>query len=295
MRFILTSLLLATVHLVCGQNVESFGVFGGLNIPFTLDQGLRKDPRFFEKITIKGTPVGFYYGYDKTGYGFAMTPSFVRLGQNYIVKNTTGGEVGFREINMNYFTVPLALKIHINDLSFFRLSLVASVAPSFLINGKETVTHDASKLKYPSSVSVPTDPGYVQSYDGVFVPDINKMEYIAKDKFSPFQLFAAVGFRSDFDLNDDWSLNFDGRANFGIFDPRKTDYINQLKTPSGAPDINGNPGAPDLFGARRDVFLSGEIGICRIIQTKESFRVKHSGKPITQQAPKPKGKKKPKG
>jgi len=294
MRFILTSLLLATVHLVCGQNVESFGVFGGLNIPFTLDQGLRKDPRFFEKITIRGTPVGFYYGYDKTGYGFAMTPSFVRLGQNYIIKNTTGGEVGFREISMNYFTVPIALKIHINDLSFFRLSLVASIAPSFLITGKETLTHDASKLKYPVGISIPTDPGYVQSYDGVFVPDVNKLEYIAKDKFSPFQLFAAVGFRSDFDLNDDWSLNFDGRANFGIFDPRKSDYINQLKSPSGPPDINGNPGAPDLFGARRDVFLSGEIGICRIIQTKESFRVKHSGKPITQQAPKPKGKKKPK-
>ncbi len=294
MRFILASLLLVTVHLVRGQNVESFGVFGGFNIPFTLDQGLRKDPRFYEKITIKGTPVGFFYGYDKTGYGFAMTPSFVRLGQDYIIKNTTGGEVGLREINMNYLTVPLALKIHINDISFFRLSLVASIAPSFLIGGKETITHDPSKLKYPAGVSVPTDPGYVQSYDGVFVPDVNKLEYVSKDKFSPFQLFAAIGLRSDFDLNDDWSLNFDGRANFGIIDPRKTDYINQLKTPSGSPDIDGNPGAPDLFGARRDVFLSAEIGICRIIQTKESFRVKHSGKPITQQAPKPKAKKKPK-
>lgn len=294
MRVIMTSLLLLAVHLVSGQNVESFGVFGGLNVPLTLDQGLHKDPRYFPKVILRGSPVGFFYGYDKTGFGFAMTPSYVRLGQKYIIKNTTGGEVGFRDITMNYFTVPLALKIHINDLSFFRLSLVASVAPSFLINGKETITHDPAKLKYPAGVSIPSDPGYVQSYDGVFVPEINTQEYVSKDKFSSFQLFGAIGLRSDFDLNDDWSLNFDGRANFGIFDPRKADYINQLKTPTGSNDFNGNPGAPDLFGTRRDVFLSGEIGICRIIQTKEQFKVRHSGKPITQQTPKPKGKKKPK-
>ena len=294
MRYILASLLLLVMHLACGQNVESFGVFGGLNIPFTLDQGLHDDPRYFSKVIIKGSPVGFYYGYDKTGYGFAMTPSLVRLGQKFVIQNTTGGEVGFRDIDLNYITVPLALKIHINDLSFFRLSLVAAISPSFMIGGKETISHDASKLKYPAGVSIPTDPGYVKSYDGVFVPEVKDQVYVAKDKFSPFQLFGAIGFRSDFDLNDDWSLNFDGRANFGIFDPRKTDYVNQLKNPSGPPDVNGNPGAPDLFGARRDVFLSAEIGICRIIQTKESFRVKHSGKPITQQAPKPKGKKKPK-
>lgn len=294
MRFMMTSLLLLAVHLVSGQNVESFGVFGGLNIPLTLDQGLHKDPRYFPKVILRGSPIGLFYGYDKTGFGFAMTPSYVRLGQKYIIKNTTGGEVGLRDITMNYFTVPLALKIHINDLSFFRLSLVASIAPSFLINGKETITHDPAKLKYPAGVSIPSDPGYVQSYDGVFVPEINNQEYVSKDKFSAFQLFGAIGLRSDFDLNDDWSLNFDGRANFGIFDPRKADYINQLKTTSGPNDFNGNPGAPDLFGTRRDVFLSGEIGICRIIQTKEQFRVRHSGKPITQQTPKPKGKKKPK-
>jgi len=35
MRFILTGLLLVAYQLVLSQNVESFGVFGGLNIPFT--------------------------------------------------------------------------------------------------------------------------------------------------------------------------------------------------------------------------------------------------------------------
>ena len=83
MRLIFSSLLLATSHLVMSQNTESFGVFGGLNVPFTIDQGLYKDPRFVAKGVIHGTPVGVYYGYDKSGYGFALTPCYVMLGQTY--------------------------------------------------------------------------------------------------------------------------------------------------------------------------------------------------------------------
>ena len=280
MRFIFTGLLLVTAQLAQSQNVESFGIFGGLNVPFTIDQGLHKDPRFAAKAVLRSTPVGFFYGYDKSGYGFALTPSYLQIGQVYKIRNTTGGDVGFRDVNMHYFTVPVALKIHINDISFFRLSLVASIAPSFLINGEETFDHDASKLKYPAGVSVPTDPGYAISYDGVFVPLVRKQVHVSKDKFSAFQLFGAMGLRSDFDLSDDWSLNFDGRANFGIFDSRTPAYIQQLTTPAGPADVNGNPGAPDLYGARRDVFISLEIGICRIFPSKEKFKVKQTDRSV---------------
>jgi hypothetical protein len=280
MRFIFTGLLFVIHHLVLSQNVESFGVFGGLNVPFTIDQGLHKDPRFVAKGVLRASPIGFYYGFDKSGYGFAVTPLYLQIGQVFKIRNTSGGDVGFRNVKMHYFTVPVALKIHINDLSFFRLSLVASIAPSLLLNGQETFTHIASKLKYPSGVSVPTDPGYSISYDGVFVPQVTNQVYVSKDKFSAFQLFGAIGLRSDFDLNDDWSLNFDGRANFGIFDSRTPAYVQQLTTRSGPPDVNGKPGAPDLYGSRRDIYISLEIGICRTFQSKEKFKVKQTNRSV---------------
>jgi len=288
MRFILTGLQLVVYHLVLSQNVESFGVFGGLNVPFTIDQGLQKDPRFVGKGVLRASPIGFYYGYDKSGYGFALTPSYLQIGQVFKIKNTSGGDVGLRNVRMHYFTVPAALKIHVNDLAFFRLSLVASIAPSLLLNGQERITHTSAKLKYPSGVSVPSDPGYSISYDGVFVPQVTNQVYVSKDKFSAFQLFAAIGLRSDFDLNDDWSLNFDGRANFSIFDSRTPAYVRQLTARNGPPDVNGNSGAPDLYGTRRDIFISLEIGLCRTFQSKEKFQQKR-GSNIKPRGKKPRG------
>lgn len=280
MKAVFTGFLLFVFTQATSQNVEAFGIFGGFNFPFTVDQGLQKDPRFYGKLTIRATPVGFSYGYDRVGHGILLTPNYTITGQKFIIKNTTGGEVGTRDVKMNYFSVPVALKLHINDMSFFRLSLVAAITPSFLINGQETYTisspGQSTKLKYPPGVSVPTDPGYEIVYDGVFVPDMEDEVYVSKDKYNAFQLFAAVGLRSDFDLNDDWSINFDGRANFGILDTRNTTYLDQLKNPSGPADINGNPGAPDLYGQRRELFLSASFGISRIIQTKQKFKAKSS-------------------
>jgi len=285
MKFRYIFLLLFISSLCTAQNIESFGVFGGFNIPFTIDQGLKKDLRYYGKFTIRGTPFGFTYGYDKVGYGFVVTPQFLQIGQKFTIKNTTGGEVGTRDVKMNFVSIPMALKIHINDMAFFRLSMVAALNLQYLIKGQETVTHSASKLRYPNNVHIPTDPGYTKVYDGVFVPDVNKQVYVDNDKFKPLQLFAAVGLRSDFDLSDDWSINFDGRANFGIFDPRKNDYITQLKQPADAPDV---------YGQRRDVYLSGSIGISRIIQIKEKFHHKKTKVVGNKHYPKPQGIKKPK-
>lgn len=272
-------------HLAQAQNVESFGVYGGLNFPFTIDEGLKKDTRFYGQFTLRATPFGFCYGYDKVGFGFVVTPGYFQVGQKFTIKNTIGGEVGSREVRMNYATLPVALKIHINDMAFFRLSMVAGINLQYLVSGKELITHSASKLRYPAGVKVPEDQGYSVVYDGVFVPDVKDLEYVSSDKFNKFQLGAGVGLRSDFDISDDWSINFDGRANFGIFDPRKKDYINTLKSTSDA---------PDLYGQRREVFLTVAVGINKIIQIKDSFQGKRTAKVKPSQVGKPRGKK-PKG
>jgi hypothetical protein len=286
MKVSYTALFLLITHLTLAQDIESFGFFGGFNVPFTIDQGLKKDPRFYGKFTLRGTPFGFNYGYDRVGHGFVITPQYLQIGQKFVIQNTIGGEVGTRNVRMDYISVPIALKLHITDMAFFRLSMVAAVNFQYMVKGTETYTHTASKLKYPASVKIPTDPGYTQVYDGVFVPDVKDLVYVDKDKFKPFQLFAGIGLRSDFDISDDWSINFDGRANFGIFDPRKSDYIEQLKQTANV---------PDLYGQRRDVYLSATVGISRIVQIKQKHKSRSSGKLVGNKFyPKPQGTKKPK-
>lgn len=283
--FLLFLIIIGCSWQAMAQNIESFGVFGGLNFPFTIDEGLRKDPRFYGQFTLRASPFGICYGYDKVGYGFAITPAFYQVGQKFIIKNTIGGEVGTRDVRMNYISIPVALKVHINDMAFFRLSMVAALNFNYLVSGKEIFTHSSAKLRYPASVVVPNEPGYSSVYDGVFVPEVKDLEYVTNDKFKPFQLFAGIGLRSDFDISEDWSINFDGRANFGIFDPRKEEYLNQLK---GSTDV------PDLYGQRREVYLTVGVGINRIIKIKDSFQGKKSSKPKSSQVGKPRNKK-PKG
>ena len=307
MKFLILGFLTALSAASFGQEVESFGVFGGFNIPFTIDQGLVNDPRFYGKFTFRGTPIGISYGYDKVGYGYLITPEYVQIGQKFTIANYLGGNVGTRDIQMNYLSLPIALKLHLNDVAFFRLSVVAGLSFSYLLSGKETISinavSSARKLTYPVGVSIPEDPAYQVSYDGVYVPNQDNNVYVSNDKFSKFQLFAGVGFHSDFDLNDDWSISFDGRANFGIFDPRSSSYISELKNPSGPPGVDPSglpkldtkPGAPDLYGQRRDIYLAATFGICRIIQIKEKFKAKRtapkkSGTPQLKKG-KPKGEK----
>jgi hypothetical protein len=256
------------------QNVESFGFFAGFNFPVTIDDGLQKDPRYYGQFTIRATPIGFSYGIDRVGYGYLFTPSYLQIGQKYLIRNTVGGEVGVRDIQMDFFSLPIALKLHINDLSFFRLSAVAAINVNYLVNGRESISHSVSKIKYPTGVSIPTDPGYIISFDGVFVPEVDNLEYVSADKFNALQVFAGVGLHSDFDLSDNLSLNFDGRVNFGIVDSRKSDYLDKLKNPTGPIDFANKPGAPDLYGQRRDVYLTVNFGLSYIISSKAKFKTK---------------------
>jgi hypothetical protein len=267
----LFALVLCNSH-TNAQNVKAFGIYGGFNFPITLDEGLSKDLRYFGQLTFRATPIGFSYGYDKVGFGYVLTPCYLQVGQQFSIKNSIGVDIGTRDILMYYICTPVALKLHVNDMAFFRMSAVLGLNINYLLNGRETITHAASKVIYPAGITIPTDPAYLPVYDGVFIPSVNNLEYVSNDKFNSIQLFAALGLRSDFDLNDDWSINFDGRANFGLFDSRQASYVNQLKNPSGGADFNGNPGAPDLPGQRREIYLAVSIGVSRIIQTKNKFK-----------------------
>jgi len=143
MKFLILGFLTTTWIASFSQEVESFGVFGGFNIPFTIDQGLRNDPRFYGKFTLRGTPIGFSYGYDKVGYGYLISPEYVQIGQKFTIVNHLGGNVGTRDIQMDYFSLPIALKLHLNDIAFFRLSIVAALNFSYLLHGQETMTINA--------------------------------------------------------------------------------------------------------------------------------------------------------
>lgn len=286
MKRYLTVIIIIVSKLAFSQHVESFGIFGGINIPVTIDQGLRNDPRYVQKFTVRSSPFGFHYGYDGDGYGIIIAPQYLRTGQSFFIRNTVGGEVGSREVLMDFVSLPVAVKVHLADLSFLRVSLVAGVNLQYLVNGRELISHEAAKLRFPSTVVIPSDPGYTEAFDGVFVPEVKDLEYVTNDKFKPFQLFAAMGIRSDYDITEDWSINFDGRINFGIFDPRKTSYINTLKAPD---DV------PDLFGERRDLHLSATVGISRTIEINKKMRAKRSTRVVGNKQYSIPKRKKPKG
>ncbi len=187
---------------------------------------------------------------------------------------------------MTYFQFPIGLKLHIIDRSFFKVSFVTSVAVGVLLDGKETITHSDSKLRFPTAVtgSYPSaenaefeaeNPGYTVEYDGVLSPAINNKPLLAKKDFPSFQLFGGIGFRSDWDITESWRVSFDLRGNMGVFEPRTSDHLEKIKN---------NEAIYEIEGARRDLFLSFNIGVARTLeiepQEKErQIRKKQENKP----------------
>jgi hypothetical protein len=269
-----------------GQQVNSLGVFTGITIPYTFDEGINKDARYRIKYNVKFAPIGIHYGVDYDGFGFMVDPSVTKIGQNFNVINISGGDVGERNIDMTYFQLPIGLKLHIIDLSFFKVSFVTSIGLGVLIDGKETITHRDSKLKFPTAITgiYPSpenaefeeeNPGYTVEYDGVLVPSLTDNPLLAKKDFQSIQLFGALGFRSDWDITETWRVSFDIRGNIGAFEPRGDEHLDKIKN---------NDAIYEIEGARRDLFLSVNIGLARTIeiepQEKErKIRKRREGKP----------------
>lgn len=292
--------LLATIT-ARAQEVHSLGLFTGIAIPYAWDDGINKDPRYRTRFDIKFSPIGVHYGVDKEGHGFMFDPSIIKIGQNFNVINTTGGELGHRNIDLTYIQVPAGIKLHIIDMSFFKVSLVASVGVGFLLNAKETIQHRDGKLKFPVEMTGPypseqnevfedTYPDFVEEveYDGVIVKNV-KAQLWGTEDYQKFQLFGSMGLRSDWDFTENWRASFDLRANIGMLEPRSSDYTNKVK----------NFEAPyDIYGTRRDLFLSLTFGIARTLtiehREKETKKKKRIGSKPTKHKypwPKPRNKK----
>ena len=246
-----------------GQEVHSLGVFSGFTIPYTWDEGFNKDPRYRVKYNLKFAPIGVHYGVDRPGFGITFDPSIFKTGQNFNVINTSGGDVGERNIDLTFIHAPIGFKLHMIDMSFFKVSFVASVSASYMLTGKETITHTDSKLTFTPAVYPSLPPDYIVEYDGVLVPDVKDLVLIDKSDFNQFQVYGAIGFRSDWDISENFQVSFDFRGYYGLFDPRKKQYIDK---------VNAYEAIYDLPGNRRDMFAYLTIGISRIVEIDEKER-----------------------
>lgn len=262
--FVLITLFLGITS-AYAQQVNSLGIFTGITVPYTFDEGINKDARYRIKYNVKYSPVGIHYGVDYDGYGVMIDPSILRIGQNFNVTNIYGGQVGERKIDLTYFYFPAGFKLHLIDLSFFKVSFVASVGFGIMLNGKETITHNESKLLFPPEVTgadpyaqfEADNPGYDAEYDGVIVPNLNESPLLSKDNFQSFQIFGGIGFRTDWDVTEEWRLSLDLRGNIGALEPRNSEYLDKVKA---------NQAIYDIYGARRDLFLAFNIGVARTVE-----------------------------
>ena len=158
---------------------------------------------------------------------------------------------------MEYLTVPWAFKVHLVQFNAFRLSAVVSIAPSFLLDGKEELNHTPTKLNFPTEVYPILPADYVVEYDGVLTPEVHHYTIAKKEDFRSMQLFAGAGFRTEWDPSNHWRISFDLRANYGLYDPRSTTYTKNLESSVSLYQTSGQ---------RRDLYAQFSIGISRYIE-----------------------------
>jgi hypothetical protein len=241
----------------------SLGIGTGITSSYTWDDGITKDSRYKDRYDIKFAPISLNYGLDFEGYGFFINPGIVNIGQNFYVTNTVGGQQGVRKISLSYINMPVAFKLHIIDLAFFKLSLTAGGSFAYLMKGKETVSHDETKLVFPTQVYPILPSDYTIVYDGVVSPEVTKYTIADKKDFKSYQVFALLGFRSDWEISDDWMMSLDFRMNYGIFDPRTDDYLQR---------VNAYQTLYDIPGKRRDMFAQINVTVSRFIELKKENR-----------------------
>jgi hypothetical protein len=282
-RWIFTSLIFAFSHgLASGQKIVSAGIFTGLTAPFTLDEGISNDPRYQYRYLVKFVPIGFNFEIDYNGYGLIASPSYLKYGQNFNVLNSVGGQMGIRRISMEYIDVPIGFKLHVIDLSFFKVSFVASAGIQYLIKGEETISHDAGKMRFPLEVYPILPSEYVPQYDGVLVPQVKNYQMLSSADFNKTQITGALGFRSDWEITQALKVSFDLRANYCFFEPRTQEYLTKVENHETLYDISGQ---------RKEVFVFFSIGASRIFDLENSKKSK--GKRRGDKAYKFKSKRKP--
>ncbi len=257
------------MHFILGwtqSRTLSLGVFTGITSSYTNDQGITKDQRYQDRYDLKLAPIGLQYGIDFENVGLLLSPGITNIGQNFYVVNTTGGHEGTRKINLTYLNIPIACKVRLIDMSFFKVSFIGSFSAAYLLKGRETVSHSDSKLKFIDEIVPPVLPtNYVREYDGVLSPTVKDYSMLAKNDFNSFQFFVGAGFRSDWDVSQSWRISFDLRANYGLLDPRTSVYLAK---------VENFQTLYDLPGIRRDMFMQFTIGIAKYKELERKDREK---------------------
>ena len=250
-------LALTLTHSVRAQKILSTGVHTGFTIPLTADQGINADARYQVRYDIKWAPIGFNVALDMGNYGILINPGIVTIGQNFFVANSVGGQIGVRKIRLVYLQVPVGAKIRLIDLSFFRVSFTTAISAGYLLNGRDVISHQQSKMTFPVEVKPQLPPDYIEEYDGVAVPRRENLEIAGKNDYNTFQLFGSFGIRSDWDVTENTRVSLDLRSNISILDPRHDDYLQRIKN---------NLSIYEIYGKRRDIFVTLTLGVSKIIE-----------------------------
>jgi hypothetical protein len=256
-RLLSTLILLCVFHFSLAQQAHSIGIFTGINLPGTIDAGINNDPRYRTKHAIKAGPFGLHYGIDFHEVGLAFDPLYFRTALNYFVINTVGGQIGERNVNLDFVRFPVTFKVHMIDLSFFRLSFVTSAGVGVLLSGNETIMHRAGLMYFPPEVYPNLPPEYVVDTDAVEVPTVKNTELLTKSDFKSMMIFGATGFRSDWNKSNNIQISLDMRVNYGFSDPRAQDYIDKIKA---------NQAIYDIYGRRRELFITLTFGVSKTIE-----------------------------
>ncbi|MCZ8216785.1 MAG: outer membrane beta-barrel protein, partial [Cyclobacteriaceae bacterium] len=267
--FISLLMLASTVGYAQKEVTYSVGVFSRLTSTFTFDEGINIDPRYQAKYGAHFVPGGIHAGVDYMGFGFMIDPQITQIGQSFNILNTQRGQVGERNVKITYLQLPFSYKKHIIDLSFFKVSFVAGISYAQLLSGSESITHTASKLRFPANVYSILPDTYEAEYDGVVSPQVKDFETLKKSDFKSSQVFGSLGIRSDWDITDNARLSFDFRANMGAFDPRSAAYLERAEN---------NQTIYEISGERRDLFFSLTLGYSRYLfieKKPKPKKVKH--------------------
>ena len=261
--FFVLLITFAGIRAYCQQYSMALGVYGGITVPYTLDEGMDKDPRYKSRYSIKAQPVGLSFTMDYENVGFQISPGVFTLGQDYYVVNSAGGQDGTRSLDLNYVLLPVSLKVHLIDLSFFRVSAMATASAGFLYGMSDELRHDYTKLRFPAQTyPLLPQPPYSIEYDGVISPQTS-LAISEKSDYKPLQVFAGVGLCSDWNVTEHWRVNFDFRVNYGIFDSRQDDYKARIARFESVYELPGD---------RREMFAQVSIGVARFLDFDKGDR-----------------------
>lgn len=261
LRFVFLAFLLWSHATAYAQPYQvSLGIFSGITTTYSWDEGIFNDPRYQSRYDLKLAPIGISYGVDYTRFGFAFTPGLINIGQHHHIINNVSGHEGTRTMNLKYLQVPFALKVHVIDLAFFRISFMGGAGAGFLLDGEETVSHNQAKYRFPMETYPHLPDNYIVEYDGVLAPHVSRLPIVTKEDYNRFQAFAFIGFRSDWDLSENWRTTLDLRVSSSVFDSRNDAYLAR---------IDAREAIYDMPGKRRDLFATLTLGFSRFIEIDE--------------------------